>query len=222
MSHELRTPLNAILLYSELLAEDAEAREDGRSLSDLLKIRASGHHLLSMLNTVLDLSKIEAGKMELAVEMISPEILMAEVRDTLLPQARKGGNDLVVELGTGIHWFPTDATKLRQVLLNLGSNACKFTHHGRVTLGLEGQPEGTLFIVRDTGIGMNAEQAKRVFLPYEQAEATTSTRYGGTGLGLALSTKYVELMGGTISLQSELGQGTAVTVQIPWEPPAAG
>ena len=219
MSHELRTPLNAVLLYSELLAEDAEARGDTGSLGDLQKIRAAGQHLLGLINGVLDLSKIEAGKMPLNLEEIDPLQLVEEVRGTLAPQARKGGNDLTVEPGPGLRRFRTDPTKLRQVLLNLGSNACKFTSHGRIVLGLQASGHGISFTVTDTGVGMNPEQVSRVFNAYEQAETSTSSRYGGTGLGLALAKGFTETMGGTISLASERSRGTIATVWLPWEPP---
>ena len=222
MSHELRTPLNAILLYSELLTEDAEARGEPGMVADLRKIRASGQHLLGLVNGVLDLSKIEAGKMHLLVEAVDPRLLLEEVLDTLMPQARKAGNqldlDLGPDLGEGLRPLYTDTLKLRQVLLNLGSNACKFTSQGRVTLGVRAEEAGLRFTVTDTGVGMTSEQAARVFQAYEQAEETISKRYGGTGLGLALAKSFVELMEGSISLTTEKGRGTTVTVQLPWAP----
>ena len=218
MSHELRTPLNAILLYSELLTEDAEARGEQGMVVDLRKIRASGQHLLGLVNGVLDLSKIEAGKMHLLVEAVDPHLLLEEVLDTLMPQARKAGNQLSLDLGEGLRPLYTDTLKLRQVLLNLGSNACKFTSQGCVTLGVRAEEAGLRFTVVDTGVGMNPEQAARVFLAYEQAEQTISKRYGGTGLGLALAKSFVELMEGSISLTTEEGRGTTVTVQLPWAP----
>jgi signal transduction histidine kinase len=219
MSHELRTPLNAMLLYSELLAEDAEARQDKGTLTDLIKIRGAGQHLLSMINGVLDLSKIEAGKMELALEEVMAEGILVEVRDTLLAQAQQRGNEFIMELGEGLQPLQTDATKLRQVLLNLAGNACKFTSNGRVTLSLHGRPEGAVFGVQDTGVGMTPEQTARAFNAYEQAEETTSTRYGGTGLGLSLCKGLVEMLGGSITLESTAGVGTTVTVRLPWVHP---
>ena len=218
MSHELRTPLNAILLYSELLTEDAEARGEPGMVADLRKIRASGQHLLGLVNGVLDLSKIEAGKMHLLVEAVDPHLLLEEVLDTLMPEARKAGNELSLDLGEGLRPLYTDTMKLRQILLNLGSNACKFTSQGRVTLGVRAEEAGLRFTVVDTGVGMTPEQAARVFLAYEQAEETISKRYGGTGLGLAIAKSFVELMEGRISLDSEEGRGTTVTVWLPWEP----
>jgi PAS domain S-box-containing protein len=216
MSHELRTPLNAIIGYSELLMEDAEASSQSELHADLKKIHASGTHLLSLINDVLDMSKIESGKMDLDVQEFDLRELVGTIRDTIDPIAQRQGNQLLLELASAPERVTYDPQKLRQVLINLLSNACKFTTGGRVQLdvGLDGL--GWLeFRVSDTGIGMSDEQRARLFRPFVQADSSTTRRYGGTGLGLAISQRLCELMGGRIDVASHPGQGSTFTVRLP-------
>ncbi|MBL0211680.1 MAG: HAMP domain-containing protein [Holophagaceae bacterium] len=226
MSHELRTPLNAILLYSELLGEDAEVQGRESDRMDLQRIHGSGQHLLRLINDILDLSKVEAGKMSLSMETVDLSILVQECLQTVQPLADKNGNTLSWDCAPGIPAFLGDTTKLRQALFNLLSNACKFTAKGSVDLHASTfQREGGTWIritVRDTGIGMTEAQQERIFQEFTQAEESTSRRYGGTGLGLALSRKLCQLMGGDITVASELGKGSTFTLEIPAPPVAEG
>ena len=236
MSHELRTPLNAIIGYSEMLKEDAE--EDGHQnyVADLDKIRASGKHLLALINDVLDLSKIEAGKMELYFETFDVRTLVDDVALTVRPLVSQNANRLSVSCGPDVGLLRADLTKVRQILLNLLSNASKFTDAGDITLTVEREAlaagvEGVAFHVRDSGIGMTPEQTARLFEAFSQAEASTTRRYGGTGLGLAITRKFCEMMGGTVTVESTPGEGSTFTVRLPenvetaarrQEPPATG
>ena len=215
MSHELRTPLNAIIGYSEMLEEEAEEQGHASYGPDLQKIRAAGRHLLALINDVLDLSKIEAGKLELVIEPFDLRAAVEEVATTIQPLVTRNGNRLVVEAGPDLGTVHTDLTRVRQVLLNLLSNACKFTEQGTVTLEAERSDHTVTFRVRDSGIGMTPEQLDRVFDAFAQAEATTSRKYGGTGLGLAITRRFCELMGGTIAVASEPGRGSVFTVRLP-------
>jgi CheY-like chemotaxis protein/anti-sigma regulatory factor (Ser/Thr protein kinase) len=215
MSHELRTPLNAIIGYSEMLEEEAAERGQTEYGPDLQKIRAAGKHLLALINDVLDLSKIEAGKLELYLERFDLRTAVNEVATTIQPLVDKNGNRLVVEAGDDLGEVHLDLTRIRQVLLNLLSNASKFTERGTITLRAE-RSDGTIrLLVRDSGIGMTAEQMDRLFEPFAQAEASTTKRYGGTGLGLAITRRFCELMGGTVTVSSEPGRGSTFTVQLP-------
>ncbi len=218
MSHELRTPLNAIIGYSELLAEEAGDSGHVELIPDLEKIHVAGKHLLGLINDVLDLSKIEAGKMELNLETVQVSSLLEGVVNTTEPLVHKNGNRLVLEAanpGT----MHTDVTKLRQILFNLLSNASKFTANGSIHLRVRrerlGSRDWMAFAVEDTGIGITPAQQARLFEPFAQAEASTQQKYGGTGLGLALSRRFAELLGGDIQLQSTAGQGTTFTVRVP-------
>jgi PAS domain S-box-containing protein len=216
MSHELRTPLNAIIGYSELLMEDAEGGGQGELHADLKKIHSSGTHLLSLINDVLDMSKIESGKMDLDVQEFDLGELITTIRDTIEPLAQRQGNQLELEYSKAPDIVSYDQQKLRQVLINLMSNACKFTNGGRVKLevGLDGN--GWLELrVSDTGIGISDEQRARLFRPFVQADSSTTRRYGGTGLGLAISQRFCEMMGGRIDVQSRPGQGSTFTVRLP-------
>ena len=215
MSHELRTPLNAILGYSEMLKDDAE--DDGLDAysEDLTKINSSGEHLLTLVNDILDLSKIEAGKMELHVEEFEFENHIKQIEATAKPLVEKNGNNFVIEKSDDIGKLANDQTKLRQILFNMISNAAKFTKKGTVTLGITKYDEKVRFAVTDTGIGMNAEQLGKVFEEFTQAESSTSKDYGGTGLGLPISKKMTEMMGGVMEVESQEGEGTTFSIIIP-------
>jgi len=219
MSHELRTPLNAVIGYSELLEEMAQDERLPQIVPDLLRIRGAGSHLLSLVNDILDLAKIEAGKMEVRVEAVAVEPLLRDLLATVRPLAEKNANVLAVEASGAPLAVRADPFRLKQVLLNLLSNACKFTSHGRVTLevGAEGADGSAmaLFRVRDTGIGMTPQELARVFQPFTQADSSTSRRYGGTGLGLALSRSFCEAMNGQVTVESTPGAGSAFTVRLP-------
>jgi signal transduction histidine kinase/CheY-like chemotaxis protein len=221
MSHELRTPLNAIIGYSEMLSEEAKDSGDEDYLPDLDKIRTSGKHLLGLINDILDLTKIEAGRMELYVESFEVAPMLEDVGATVQPLLAKNGNTLRMDFAGDVGTIRTDQVKVRQMLFNLLSNASKFTERGVVTLAAEREPghpggeRGLVFRVSDTGIGMNDAQLARLFQPFMQAEASTTKKYGGTGLGLAITKHLVEMLGGRISVDSELGQGTTFTVRLP-------
>lgn len=224
MSHELRTPLNAIIGYSELLAEEAQDEGNESVVADLEKIRGAGKHLLGLINDVLDLSKIEAGKMELSLETVDLSGVLDSVRATVEPLIRQHGNTLLMtDQVSGA--ITTDVTRLRQVLLNLLSNAAKFTDHGtiRVTANREAMDgaDWLLLEVSDTGIGMTPEQQARVFEPFSQADASTSRKYGGTGLGLTLSRRFVDMLGGIMEMTSEPGRGTSFVLRLPANGPVA-
>jgi PAS domain S-box-containing protein len=221
MSHELRTPLNAIIGYSELLQEELAELGHQELDGDLEKIHTAGRHLLSLINDILDLSKIEAGKMELFVESFEVADMITAVKSTAEPLVAKNGNRLVVSVADDIGTMRGDLTKVRQMLLNLLSNAAKFTEQGTVTLAASRResPQGALlyFEVRDTGIGMTPEQMDRLFVAFAQAESSTSSRYGGTGLGLAITQHFCHMMGGDLSAESAPGKGTAFTLWLPVE-----
>jgi signal transduction histidine kinase len=219
MSHELRTPLNAIIGYSEMLAEDAEESGQNDSIPDLQKIQGAGKHLLGLVNDVLDLSKIEAGKMDLFIERIDLEILLFEVISTVQPLVEQKANILKIMFPEVLGEIKTDMTKLRQMLLNLLSNAAKFTKQGTVSLKVERKTiedsEWVIFCVVDDGIGMTSVQQDKLFQPFTQADSSTTRRYGGTGLGLAITKQFAEMMGGTIEVSSEFGQGSTFTLDLP-------
>ncbi|MBI5495222.1 MAG: FHA domain-containing protein [Deltaproteobacteria bacterium] len=221
MSHELRTPMNAILGYSETLMEEAEDMGEDQMLKDLGRIRTAGKHLLELINGILDLSKVEAGKMDVYVEAFSVNKMADEIVDIIRPLVDKNGNTLVTQLPPEPVTMKADLTKTRQALFNLLSNACKFTQQGTITLRMQpitddGVP-GMAFWVQDTGIGMTPDQVGRLFQAFSQAEASTTRRYGGTGLGLALSRKFARLMGGDITVDSEPGRGTTFLMRVPLE-----
>jgi signal transduction histidine kinase/CheY-like chemotaxis protein len=219
MSHELRTPLNAIIGYSEMLEE--ETRESGKSdsVQDLRKIQSAGKHLLSLINDVLDLSKIEAGKMGLHLENFEVAQLIDEMATTLQPAAAKNGNTIHVNVASSLGAMHADVTKVRQILFNLLSNACKFTDHGRISVDVdESRVDGRDWIrfrVSDTGIGITAKQKENLFHEFSQADASIARKYGGTGLGLAITYRFVQLMKGRISVESEPGKGATFTVHLP-------
>ena len=219
MSHELRTPLNAIIGYSEMLEEDAEDRGDDTAVADLKKIHNAGRHLLSLINEILDLAKIEVGKMELYLEEVDLAGLLDDITNTILPVIESHGNRLQLDVPQGLGIIRTDQTKLRQMLLNLLSNAAKFTEQGQVTLAvsrsLQNGVDWLTIAVQDTGIGMNAEQLGRVFDEFAQADASTTRKYGGTGLGLSISQRFCHMLGGQIEVTSESGKGSVFTIHIP-------
>ena len=219
MSHELRTPMNAILGYSEMLAEEAEDLGQEDFIPDLKKINQAGTHLLSLINDVLDLSKIESGKMEAFAEMIDLETLIDDVSVTARPLMEKHDNSLSIERGEPLGSAFQDVTKLRQTLLNLLSNAAKFTHEGTITLhasrAVQAGTDWLTFAVSDTGIGIAADKIEHVFQEFTQADGSTTRDYGGTGLGLAISQRFCKLLGGDLSVQSEPGKGSTFTICIP-------
>jgi signal transduction histidine kinase len=218
MSHELRTPLNTIIGYSEMLIEEAGDGGDAAVVPDLQTIGQAGKHLLGLINAVLDLSKIEAGKMEIAPEPVAVLALVEETATSARPLVEKNGNRFHVVHGDVPELMVADPMKLRQILLNLLSNAAKFTEQGEVTLRAgrsSSRADRVEFSVTDTGIGMTEAQLGRIFQPFVQAEASTSAKYGGTGLGLALSRRFAGLMGGDITIESEPGVGSTFTVSLP-------
>jgi len=215
MSHELRTPLNAIIGYSEMLYETAQDEGQEEFLADLAKIRDAGRHLLGLINDILDLSKIEAGKMELYLEEVDLAGLIDEVRAIVEPLVSANGNRLDIVCPTTLGRLRTDRTKLKQSLLNLLSNAGKFTHQGRVTLEVRPADDEISLIVSDTGIGMTEEQQSRLFQAFSQADSSTTRRYGGTGLGLAITKHFCEMLGGSIAVESSPGRGSSFTITLP-------
>ncbi|TDF98551.1 response regulator [Paenibacillus piri] len=220
MSHELRTPLNAIIGYSEMLAEEAEELGEPTFVEDLGKISHSGKHLLALINDILDISKIEAGKMEAYIENFNLADLIRDVVTTVKPLMESNGNQLETRTIEG--GMSTDVTKLRQILLNLLSNASKFTKDGLIAFDVYHEARdgkaGYCFRVRDTGIGMTPEQMEKLFQPFTQADSTMTRKYGGTGLGLAISQSFCSIMGGEIRVESEFGSGSTFTCWLPIDP----
>ncbi|MBT4837172.1 MAG: diguanylate cyclase, partial [Methylococcales bacterium] len=219
MSHELRTPLNAIIGYGEFLVEEAEEFHHPTFIPDLNKIVGSGHHLLNLIDSILDLSKVEAGRTQLYLENIQLDALLQVIFDTIKPVIERGGNKLVVNVIKTPEKLYIDQTKLKQILLNLLSNAAKFTNNGEIgfivnTLVDEGN-EWVEFRVKDSGIGMTEDQTKKLFHAFVQADTSSTRKYGGTGLGLAISKSFCEMMGGTIDVTSELSVGSTFVVRIP-------
>jgi len=223
MSHELRTPLNAIIGYSEILKEDAQEHGAISYIPDLEKINVAGRHLLELINDVLDLSRIEAGRAELFIETIVLPPFMNEVAATVQPLVSANGNRFALDCPTDIGEIQTDVTKLRQILFNLLSNAAKFTEKGEIRLQVSrftddadsGGAEWIRFVISDTGIGIAPEDLEAVFMAFERSEAGRGSRYDGTGLGLAICRYYCEMMGGVISVESGAGKGSAFTVRLP-------
>ncbi len=220
MSHELRTPLNAVISYSELLAEEAEDRGDASSVADLAKIGRAGQHLLTMINEVLDLSKVEAGRVELELTDFAARDVVDDVVVTAESLVARNGNRLDVAVADDAGRMWADATRLRQVLLNLVGNACKFTEAGGIRLSVnrragEDGVAWLAFAVTDTGIGMTDEQMAKLFRPFTQADASTTRKYGGTGLGLTISRRFCQLMGGDVTVTSKAGVGSTFEVRLP-------
>ena len=219
MSHELRTPLNAIIGYSEMLEEEAVDAGQEEMIPDLRKIGTAGRHLLELINNVLDLSKIEAGKVELLEDTFDIGRMVRDAAGTVQPLMDRNGNRFSVVCPDTIGTMFNDETKLRQILLNLLSNASKFSQGRGVTLEVtrsrEADGEWVYFAVRDEGIGMTAEQQARLFQAFSQADATTTRKYGGTGLGLVITRRYARMMGGDVTVASEADKGSTFTARIP-------
>jgi signal transduction histidine kinase/CheY-like chemotaxis protein len=215
MSHELRTPLNAIIGITDMLAEDA--RDDGETdmLEPLERISRAGKHLLSLINDILDLSKIEAGRMELHLESFEIAPLIGDAVNLAGSLAARNANTIEVKCPPDAGEMTADLTRVRQVVFNLLSNACKFTERGKITVEVLSDGEDVDIVVRDTGIGMTPEQLSRLFQEFSQADASTTRKYGGTGLGLAISQRFCRMMGGDITVESEAGKGSAFTVRLP-------
>jgi signal transduction histidine kinase len=218
MSHELRTPLNAIIGLTEMMVTNAARFGTEKALEPLRRVNAAGTHLLSLINEVLDLSKIEAGKLDLNPEPINLPRLIEEVIGTAGQLAEKSKNRLIVEAQENVGALTADPMRLKQILLNLLSNACKFTKEGEVALRVRKVADGRDWVelaVADTGIGLTAEQQAKLFQDFTQADSLTARRYGGTGLGLALSRKLARMMGGDVTVVSELGKGSVFAVRLP-------
>jgi signal transduction histidine kinase len=223
MSHELRTPLNAIIGYSEMLQEEAQENGLDNYHRDLIKINSAGKHLLALINDILDLSKIEAGKMQLYLESFEVPALVKEVESTIIPLAQKNANKLTVSCPPEIGTIFADQTKVRQALFNLLSNACKFTKAGEVRLEIErvtnadnNDGAGTIiFRVADTGIGMTHDQIMKLFQPFTQADSSTTRKYGGTGLGLTITKRFCQMMGGDVTIASSPERGSVFSIVLP-------
>jgi PAS domain S-box-containing protein len=219
MSHELRTPLNAIIGYSEILLEDATDRGDKASMGDLEKIQAAGKHLLGLINDILDLSKIEAGRMDVYLEHVFLTRLVDEVKTIVEPMMTKNGNKFVIECPPDIGALQTDLTKIKQSVINLLSNAAKFTKEGTVTLRLSREEHDDVpwvkFEVIDSGIGMTEEQMGRLFQAFTQADSSTTRNFGGTGLGLTITRHFCAMLGGSIDVKSAPGEGSTFTILLP-------
>jgi PAS domain S-box-containing protein len=216
MSHELRTPLNAIIGYSEILQEDAADKDDKESIDDLRKIESAGRHLLGLINNILDLSKIEAGKMDVFIEKVDIQALIKEVLSIVKPLADKSENAIEVICPAGIGSFRSDQTKVKQCLLNLMSNANKFTSKGTLTLTVAREDISRVcFRVSDTGVGMTKEQLGRLFQAFSQADVSTTKRFGGTGLGLAITKHFCNMLGGDVTVESTPGTGSTFIIKLP-------
>lgn len=216
MSHELRTPLNAIIGYSEMMMEEAEDGVDALELlPDFRKINNAGKHLLELINSILDLSKIEAGRMELYLESFSVPDLIKGVQSIIKPLIEKNQNYLIVDCSAEMGQMTADVTKLRQTLLNLLSNASKFTQSGTVRLAVEAVGDRLQFSVADSGIGMTPEQLEHIFEAFAQADSSTTRKFGGTGLGLSITRHFVQMMGGEITVTSTVGEGSTFTIALP-------
>ena len=226
MSHELRTPLNAVIGYSEMLIEEVELARDQEGnaelspeflVSDLTRIQTSGNQLLALVDDVINLAKIEAGKVDVHYDMADVDEIFDRVETTLRPMADSNGNTLVVDVDDEVKTMRTDATKVRQILFNLGSNACKFTEDGTVTLGASREADRVVLTVSDTGIGMDEEELESVFEAFSQADTSSTREFDGSGLGLTLIDHFTGLLGGGINVASTPGEGTTFTVWLPDE-----
>jgi signal transduction histidine kinase len=221
MSHELRTPMNAIIGYSEMLMEDAEDEGNEEAADDLKKIHGAGSHLLALINDVLDLSKIEAGKMEIFLENFQVSEMVDDVVATIDPLIKKNDNRLSTVIDPTLGVMHADVTKVRQALFNLLSNAAKFTKQGEIQLVVKGEHDAEVdwvrFSVSDSGIGIPPEKIDHVFEEFSQADVSTTRDYGGTGLGLPISRRFCQMMGGDITVESSVGKGSTFTIRLPIE-----
>jgi signal transduction histidine kinase len=218
VSHELRTPLNAIIGLTEMMVKNAARFGTEKAQEPLQRVNRAGTHLLGLINQVLDLSKIEAGKLELNPQTVQLPPLIEEVIGTARQLAEQNKNRLILDAQENLGPLTVDPLRLRQILLNLLSNACKFTKQGEITLRARRVLDGRDWVeleVADTGIGMTPEQQAKVFEEFTQAEATTAQRFGGTGLGLAITRKLAHMMGGDVIVTSEMGKGSVFTVRLP-------
>ncbi len=216
MSHELRTPLNVIIGYSEIIYDNAKDVHLELIPNDASKITKAGKHLLSLINNVLDLSKIESGKTDVYIEDINMYLLLNEIKSTTENLIAKNKNNLIFELPEDIGTIKSDGTKLRQILINIIGNAAKFTEHGEVAIKISAASENIKLSISDTGIGMNEEQLKKLTLPFMQADISTTRKYGGTGLGMSLTEHLAELLGIEIKIKSIPGKGTRFDLTIPF------
>lgn len=215
MSHELRTPLNAIIGYAELLMENGESRDLAWAGADLGRIRDAGRHLLALVNNVLDLSRIEAGRIDLEIREFAVDELVSPVARDCAMLAHAKHLSFACEVPPEAGRMVSDPTKIRQILLNVLQNACKFTADGSVTLDVAADETSVVFHVRDTGVGMTLEHQEHLFERFRQADSSTTRLYGGTGLGLHISRSLCGLLGGSIAVQSEVGKGTTFTIAFP-------
>jgi signal transduction histidine kinase len=222
VSHELRTPLNAIIGYTEMLLEDADERGDEAGIKDQQNVREAAFNLLKIVDDVLDLTKIEAGKLGINAEVFPVIDLVESLGTTALPLAKRNNNKVKLKYGRDLGYIRTDRTKLNRVLLDLLSNACKFTHDGRIELRVDAdvvdERRFFVFSVSDTGIGISEEVISRLFEPFRMADESSTREYGGLGLGLALAKHYTEMLGGEISVESTVGEGSIFRVRLPVEP----
>lgn len=219
ISHEFRTPLNAIIGFSEMLMEEMEERELMSLYEDLEKISSSGKYLLDLIKDILDLSKAEAGKMEVSLESFNPRHMVEDIVTGIQPLAGKNKNTLALNIGSDLGNMVADPNKLKQSLTNLLSNACKFCENGTISLAVHRMKKGSLdwfsFKVTDTGIGIPEDQMENIFLEFSQGDSSTTRKYGGTGLGLAISQRYCRMMGGDITVESKPGKGSTFTIHLP-------
>jgi len=215
MSHELRTPLNAIIGYTEIVMEEMEAEGNENAIIDLRRVHTAANSLLVMINSILDLAKIEAGRMEVWVEPVDIRELIDDVVGTMQVLVNKNGNRLSVDLQSDQETVLLDGAKLRQIMINLLGNAAKFTTNGKIDLKVEKQDRQLIMMVADTGIGMSEDQQAHVFEEFRQADMSTTREYGGTGLGLSITQRLCQLMGGTIKVNSVLSKGSTFTVCLP-------
>jgi signal transduction histidine kinase/DNA-binding response OmpR family regulator len=226
MSHELRTPLNAIIGYSEMLIEEAEESALASFVPDLQKVRSAGKHLLGLISDILDLSKIEAGKMDVFLEEFDVSAMLSDVQSVVEPLVAKNANRFVLTRADDLGVMHSDIIKVRQTLFNLLSNACKFTENGEVELEVRREPSPAgdviVFRVRDTGIGMTEQQAAKLFRPFSQADASSTRKYGGTGLGLAITRHFARMLGGEVAVESAPGRGSVFTLRLAASAPSRG
>lgn len=219
MSHELRTPLNAVIGYGELLKEELIENDHHDWANDLEKILTAGHHLLGLINDILDISKIEAGKMAIHIETFNIQQLIEDTVSTIRPLISQKNNQLILEVADNLGDMYSDLTKVRQILFNLLGNAAKFTEHGEIHITVQSEnnynQQWVSFCIIDQGIGMTDDQLKHLFQPFMQADSSTTRKFGGTGLGLAISKAFAQMLGGHIAVCSELHKGSAFTVFLP-------